>query len=246
MNDLRYILPGEPIPRGSLFHERRYRVAQTCTDNMKTGRLLLDIGCGNASQTEYFADHVNLAVGVDLQVARLPGFRDELEDKYTSKIAFIGGSGDFLPIQKEVFDYVTCFEVLEHVRDETATLSEIYRVLKPGGELIMSVPHRWWIFETHGADLPVLPWNRVPFFSWLPKPIHDRWARARIYTEREIKIITEKAGFAAINTELLTAPMDVVKNVRIQNLLRKLIFRGDTTRVPLLASTIFVHARKNA
>ena len=38
-----------------------------------------------------------------------------------------------------------------------AWAAECLRVLKPGGRFIISVPNKWWIFETHGADLPLLP-----------------------------------------------------------------------------------------
>ncbi|MBU1652761.1 hypothetical protein KKA00_11105, partial [bacterium] len=104
---------------------------------------------------------------------------------------------------------------------------------------------RWWVFETHGADLPLLPWNRVPFFSWMPKALHDRWARARIYRQKEIQKLMDESGFKEIKTALLTAPMDVLKVKSLQKLLRAIVFKGDTTKIPLLSSTIFVHVKKN-
>jgi ubiquinone/menaquinone biosynthesis C-methylase UbiE len=243
MNELKHILPGEPIPVGSSFHARRHRVAQNLIGNFQADSLLLDIGSGNAGQTEFFARHTRLSLGLDLQISRLNGFQRDLQKRGISNITLLGGNAQQLPFHDGSFDYLTCFEMLEHVQSEQQTLSEIKRVLKPGGTLIMSVPHRWWVFETHGANLPLLPWNRVPFFSWLPTKIHDRWARARIYTQREIQDQLMRTGFGDIETRLLTAPMDVVKNPTIQKLLRSTIFTGDTTRIPLLASTIFVYAK---
>ena len=244
MSNLKHILPGEPIPRGSLFHERRYRVALIHTDSLKNNGYLLDIGCGNASQTEYFARHFTQTVGVDLQFHRLPGFQKELIDSGISNIELMGANSQNLPFNHDVFDYVTCFEVLEHVVEQQRTLAEIWRVLKPNGIIILSVPHRWWIFETHGADLPVLPWNRVPLFSWLPKSIHDRWARARNYTRKETEKIVKETGFSQIQIKLLTAPMDVVKNEKLQKLLRAAIFINDITSITFLASNIFICAKK--
>lgn len=46
-----------------------------------------------------------------------------------------------MPVASEQFDTVLCVEVLEHVPDPSAALSEIYRVLKPGGRLVMTIPH---------------------------------------------------------------------------------------------------------
>jgi ubiquinone/menaquinone biosynthesis C-methylase UbiE len=246
MNHPKHILPGEPIPRDSIFHERRYRVTRLLAPPLNKNNLLLDIGCGNAGQTEYFAGDVGQAYGIDLQHERLPGFQRELVEHKIPNISLMGGNGEFLPFRDGVFDCITCFEVLEHVEDPGRVLSEIRRVLKPDGIIFLSIPNRWWIFETHGADLPLLPWNRVPFFSWLPKRIHDAWARARIYTRKEIKALVGRCGFSEIEMRLLTAPMDVVKVGWLQKALRRTVFRGDTTSIPLLASTIFVYAKKSS
>lgn len=244
MNDLKHILPGEPIPTGSLFHERRYRVALATLGEINSDATLLDIGIGNASQTEFFARHVKRAVGIDLQFTRLAGFHRDLTQRQILNILLLGGNAEELPFRNEAFEYVTCFEVLEHVKNQEKTLMEIHRVLKPGGFLLLTVPNRWWVFETHGANLPLLPWNRVPFFSWLPKKVHDRWARARDYKDKEICEFLKRNGFTQVQSKLLTAPMDVVKNNTLQRLLRAIIFKNDTTRIAFLASNIFVCATK--
>ncbi|MBU1652508.1 class I SAM-dependent methyltransferase, partial [bacterium] len=126
MNDLKHILPGEPIPRGSLFHERRFRVAMRYTSQLQRGGTLLDIGCGNGSQTEFFAQHVTSAYGLDLQVTRLPGFKRQIEQN-CNNLTIMGGNGEQVPFKDESFDYVTCFEVIEHVVDQHRALQEIYR-----------------------------------------------------------------------------------------------------------------------
>ncbi len=45
-----------------------------------------------------------------------------------------------LPFADDAFDLVICSEVLEHVPDHAAAVSELVRVLKPGGDLVVSVP----------------------------------------------------------------------------------------------------------
>ncbi len=47
-----------------------------------------------------------------------------------------------LPLADQSFDGVLLLDVLEHVSDQQAVLREIQRVLKPGGTLVLSVPHR--------------------------------------------------------------------------------------------------------
>jgi hypothetical protein len=107
-----------------------------------------------------------------------------------------------------------------------------------------SVPNKWWIFETHGARLPLLPWNRVPFFSWLPTPLHERWANARIYSKSRIKRLLEKHGFEVLDMQYIMAPMDVIKWKPLQQFLRKYVFNADTTSMPFKSVSIFIIAQK--
>lgn len=46
-----------------------------------------------------------------------------------------------LPFKNDEFDVVHAHHVLEHIRDFFEVVDEIYRILKPGGRLIMSIPH---------------------------------------------------------------------------------------------------------
>lgn len=50
------------------------------------------------------------------------------------------GVGEFLPFRDGVFDLVVSIAVLEHVRDPFRCAAELYRALKPGGELFVAVP----------------------------------------------------------------------------------------------------------
>jgi SAM-dependent methyltransferase len=50
-----------------------------------------------------------------------------------------------MPLENESFDTVFSAEVLEHVPDPEKALREIYRVLKPGGKLVMSIPHLMYL-----------------------------------------------------------------------------------------------------
>lgn len=54
-------------------------------------------------------------------------------------------SGKF-PLKNESFDFIMCFETLEHTPDPDAFLAELSRVLKPGGELVLTMPNTAWEF----------------------------------------------------------------------------------------------------
>jgi SAM-dependent methyltransferase len=238
-----HIARGKSAESSDLIIERRHRMVLPFI-GARTGTLL-DFGCGTGAQTLLFADEFDRIVGVDVDEPSIKKFRDTLTQRgLTGRIEAVEYDGRTLPLPDASVDFAISFEVLEHVLDERRALDELFRVLKPGASLAMSVPNRWWVFETHGAALPLLKWNRVPFFSWLPKPLHDRWARARIYSRREIVRKLRAAGFGIEEAMHITAPMDVVKNPQVQSLLRNVIFRGDRTSVPFLSTAVLVVASR--
>jgi SAM-dependent methyltransferase len=59
------------------------------------------------------------------------------------------GSVTRLPFAADTFDVVAAFDVVEHCADESLALSEIERVLVPGGRLLMSVPAYSWAWTHH-------------------------------------------------------------------------------------------------
>ena len=208
------------------------------------GRRLLDVGCGNGAQTVRMLERFDLVVGLDVVPEHLQELAGFLRQQPRIQAAAVLYDGERMPLPDASFDAVMSIETLEHVADEARTLAEIRRVLQPGGTLVLSVPNKWWIFETHGARLPLLPWNRVPFFSWLPEPIHSRFARARIYTRRQIVRLVQRAGFEVHSARYLTAPMDVVNQPALASLLRRTLFAGAGTPWPVLSTSVFVMARR--
>ena len=141
------------------------------------------------------------------------------------------------------YDRIISFEVIEHLSSEDG-VQYYFDSLKPGGMMAISVPNKWWPFETHGAKLPLLPWNRVPFFSWLPRPIHERYANARIYTKGRIQKLLEKHGFEVVDYCYVTTPLDVLNDSWIKRFLLKYTFKTITTNLPIKAPAIFMVARK--
>jgi ubiquinone/menaquinone biosynthesis C-methylase UbiE len=233
---------GKPADPGHLILARRRRlVLQTVS---LAGKLLLDFGCGNGAQTIGFSGDHCRTIGVDVQDEQLALFRHALSPLASPSILPVRYDGLHLPLRDSSVDVVVSFEVLEHVADEAAVLKEILRVLMPGGDLVITVPNRWWIFETHGAHLPILPWNRIPFFSWLPRGFHRRYALARNYSRRAISALLREAGFRVRAARYVTAPMDVVSHPWLQRTLRASLFRGDTTQWGILATSLFIHATK--
>lgn len=236
------IARGKPAEYGQEIVARRFRL--TTARVSLNNKIVLDFGCGNGAQTCAFANSGCKIIAVDVAPAGLLTLKNYLRAQKLDGIMPVQYNGSHLPIGTETVDLVVSYDVLEHVTDEAVALREIHRVLKPGGEMVLSVPNKGWMFETHGAYLPMLPWNRVPFFSWLPHPIHRRFAKARIYRKRDIIHLLRAHSFEVLSAQYLTAPMDVVKNPKLKQFLRATLFGRDSTRWTFLSTAILVHGRK--
>lgn len=203
---------------------------------------LLEIGCGNGASMLLLAGSMKSCLGVEI----FEGNAEEFEES-KRKLNIDNCEFRIFDIEKDKlnkkFDRIISFEVIEHLKDDNNV--KIYHdLLNDGGLAAISVPNKWWIFETHGAKLPLIPWNRVPFFSWLPRFLHEKFANARIYTKKRIGLLLRNAGFNIISMEYITAPLDVLHDGKLKSFLLKYIFKGDITNVPFLSTSIFIVAEK--
>ena len=238
-----HLAGGVPAAGGQFILERRARLVRPLFP--EPGGHLVDFGCGNGAQTLFFIADFDRVTGVDISETFLQDFRREIVSRgLQNRVEAVVTEGGPVPLPDGAADVVTSFTVLEHVPDEQAALAEMRRILKPGGKLILSVPNRWWIFETHGADLPLLRWNRVPLVSWWPKKLHDRWARARIYRRREIENLLVKSGFSIDISFRMTAPMDMIPWRPMRRMVRSVFFRPDRAFSPFQATEIVVAATR--
>jgi hypothetical protein len=78
----------------------------------------------------------------------------------------------------------------------------------------------------------------------LPKSIHERYANARIYTKTRILDLLKAAQFEIVDSQYITAPLDVLKDGAVKRFFTQNIFKNDTTRAPILSTSIFVVVRK--
>lgn len=200
------------IPTEYGFSLARQRFDLTMPHIPPDAQSLLDVGCGNGANTALFAQALPRVAGVDVEPERLSVAREFARTHGMDNVEYVISDGLNIPYPDDSFDYVTNFDVLEHVEDEQKTLSEIARVLRPGGKLAISVPNKWYLMEIHGFQFKPerIPWNRVPLLSWLPTPVHERYAHARIYTKRRIFSTLRQAGFTVLEHEYSMPPFDRV------------------------------------
>ncbi|MFH1375127.1 MAG: class I SAM-dependent methyltransferase [Patescibacteria group bacterium] len=98
-------------------------------------------------------------------------------------------AGEALPYPADNFDLILSHEVLEHVRDDRQAVEEIFRVLKPGGRLVLFVPSRGYPFETHGIYWRgKYHFGNIPLVNYLPRRWRDRLApHVRVYSRRDLE-----------------------------------------------------------
>lgn len=88
---------------------------------------MLDVGCGTMPYRHY----------VDHQVQRYDGL--DIEPRVKG-VKFVSDAQQMTAVASSEYDFVLCSEVIEHVPRPERVLSEISRVLKPGGTLLLTVP----------------------------------------------------------------------------------------------------------
>ncbi|MCA1578570.1 MAG: methyltransferase domain-containing protein [Acidobacteria bacterium] len=108
-------------------------VAQICSRVTDLRPRILDVGCGTGANLLMLKQYGD-AEGVDVSTDALAFCRERGLDGVRQ------GAGEELPYEDGAFDLVTAFDVVEHMDDDLAGLREMYRVLRPGGHVLLFVP----------------------------------------------------------------------------------------------------------
>lgn len=102
------------------------------------GHRVLDAGCGSGPLTAALQDVGAVVTGFDLSPAMIELARARLGPDADLHVADLGGP---LPFDDDAFDVVVASLCLHYLEDWAAPLTELRRVLRPGGRLVLSVPH---------------------------------------------------------------------------------------------------------
>ncbi len=133
---------------------------------LEPGELILDMGAGAGRHAFESLRRGGRIIALDYSYDELKSVRDlfwamgEAGEVGPSGGAMaVRGDALRLPFADDTFDRIICSEVLEHISDDLGAISELTRVLKPGGTIAVTVPAFvpekvcWWLSAEYHAPL---------------------------------------------------------------------------------------------
>ncbi len=149
---------------------------------IKRGERVLDVGCGTGvllPLLQQAVEEEGEVVALDFSTRML----NEAERKFGSEFKYVHAHAESMPANDAYFDVVMCFAVFPHFENKEDALREIYRVLKPGGRLIIAhADSREKINSFHGKVDTAVENDHIP-----PK--------------RETMLLLKNAGFARVQID---------------------------------------------
>ncbi|MBN2460660.1 MAG: methyltransferase domain-containing protein [Candidatus Cloacimonetes bacterium] len=120
---------------------------------------LLDIGCSTGIMTAKYGEKFSRVTGVDIDK---PAIEHAINTYSAENVRFCLKDGMETLFDSTSFDVVICTHIYEHVPDSRKLLTEIYRLLKPGGYCYFVAANRFTFLEGH---------YHLPFLSVVPKTV---------------------------------------------------------------------------
>lgn len=121
---------------------------------------ILDIGCSFGLILRRLVSDTGFGVGIDLD--------QSVMKEHVGKSAYVCADAENLPFRRDFFDVVICQHVYEHTDSPEEMMTEIERVLMSTGVCYFAGPSKHDVIEPH---------YRLPFLSWLPRALADRYVR---------------------------------------------------------------------
>jgi SAM-dependent methyltransferase len=190
------------------------------------GRRILDTGCGLGMYVRAFRQFSDEVYGIDVDPDKIAQASCELPNLQVAP-------AELLPFEDDFFDVVLSHEVWEHVNDDRAAAREAVRVLRLGGRLVVFVPNRLWLFETHGVYWRgVYHFGNIPLVNWLPDTLRNKLApHVRAYTRKQLQALFQGLPVrVVVHTQVFPGYDNIVKRrPAVGRILRALTYTAERT-----------------
>ncbi len=154
---------------------------------LRPGDRVLDLGCGAGDFTALAAEAGAEVIGADVAQSALR----RAQSRHPGLDFRLIPIDEPLPLADNAFDLVWASEVIEHVADTAQWLSEVRRVLAPGGRAMLTTPNH--------SRLLVLVLGLERFSEPLGDHLH-------LYTRRSLRTVLGDLGFAEISVRSVAGP----------------------------------------
>jgi ubiquinone/menaquinone biosynthesis C-methylase UbiE len=188
------------------------------------GAKWLDAGCGTGALSRVLAENRIMVTAVDRSPAMVKTARSLTSSALRNAIRYeTVGSIERLSMAGSSFDGVLCSSVIEYLDRPEDCLKEFHRVLRPGGELVLSVPNRSSIFRLVQQIL-----FRLTSLFGRPYPAYLRYVKNR-YSRGQFEALLNEHGFRTLEVQTLGSGLPPFLD-----------------RSVLFGTLFFFHARKTA
>jgi len=228
-----YENPATPLSSGPDRARRQARMLAAVLRATPGPSLVVDIGCGDglATSVARAASPGHCFVGIDWSA-------DALRQAKARGLSLVraGVEGPGLPLASSVADVVIMSELIEHLVDTDAALDEAWRVLKPGGSLLLSTPNLAAWYNRGLLALGVQPvFSEVSLRGVFGRPGSQVAGHLHMFTKRALTGLLAARGFGCIQVTGARYH-DVPRPLRPLDLA--------FCAWPSAASILLVHARK--
>lgn len=154
--------------------------------------VVLDAGCGPGYPTRILQQNCNNIIGIDVSNASSNAAFMFDKSVLSDTLTFLSGDATKLPFKNKSFDAVVSFDVIEHIQDDLAYMTEIRRVMKSGAKLILETPNKDRLSNKLSG-----------FFNPIEYPLMlgDGCIHVREYSKNTLTDLLKAAGFQAVKVK---------------------------------------------
>lgn len=159
------------------------------------GERILDIGCGNGFLIYQFRDAFAQLVGLEYSAHRLQQAKINLQG--LNFLGLQGSAENMAEIATASIDQIISADTIEHIPDVYLACAEMYRVLKPGGYLVINTPNIAFIKKRALLLAGRFPSTSQPNEGVGGDILFDG-GHLHYFTFRSLRLVLEKAGFEMV------------------------------------------------